>query len=178
MKRKLHFKEKLLLPFQQIRNWFLVKRFPFLKPSLGYGCDMHYHRNGYKYRYEETWLDCLPRGWRKKFGIQICKELKAVIERDKLSKYAVTQVKEKFGILCWYDEGGNKETNKIVIKYADMTSEICIYCGKPAEYVAKNWIQYYCPECIDKFNMKDKAQNIRLTKLINEANGWHTINKL
>ena len=156
MKRRLHLKEKLLLPFQQIRNWFLVKRFPFLKPSLGYGCDMHFHRDGYKYHYEETWLDCLPRGWRKAFGIQLCKDLKNAIEKYKVKDYYVSQVKEKFGTLCWYSEGGNAETFKAISKYIDVSGDICQYCGKPAECYTSRWIGFYCKDCARKLKLDVK----------------------
>ena len=67
--------------FEIIRNYFLVKKYPFLKPSMGYSCDMHTHRKDYKYHYEETWLDCLPPGWRKAFGLKLCKELKEIIDK-------------------------------------------------------------------------------------------------
>lgn len=143
-------KQKISL-FKQIRNYFLVKKYPFLKPSLGYGCDMHYHRSDYKYCYEETWLDCLPPGWRKTFGKQLCKEIKKAIDDNRLINYTVQQVKEKFGELCWYDEGGNKNTCEIVRKYEKLSRETCQICGKPATYMTHRWIGYYCEKCAKKF---------------------------
>ena len=152
--------------FEIIRNYFLVKEYPFLKPSMGYGCDMHYHPKGYKYRYEETWLDCMPTGWRNAFGMQLCKELKGIIDKYNLRYYAVHQVKEKFGVLCWYDEGGNDETRKLLSKYMDESSKICQKCGKPAEYITTDWIGYYCAECAEPFKHK---QNLKLNKIIKQV---------
>jgi len=157
--------------FDIIKNFFLVKKYPFLKPSLGYGCDMHYHRKGYKYHYEETWLDCLPTGWRKAFGLKLCQELNEVIKRCNLKDYAISQVKEKFGTLCWYDEGGNEETRNITLKYMNESSTICQKCGKPAEYVTTGWIGYYCSECSAGFKDKQNLALIKLNKEIEKAHG-------
>ena len=145
--------------FEIIRNYFLVKEYPFLRPSLGYGCDMHYHPKGYKYCYEETWLDCMPPGWRKAFGMQLCKEIKEVLDKYGIRDYAVHQVKEKFGVLCWYDEWGNDEIRKITTRYMNESSKICQKCGKPAEYVTTDWVGYYCAECSKNFKNKQKLNN-------------------
>lgn len=49
-----------------------------------------------------TELDAMPKGWRKCFGIQMCKEIKASLKRSNyLYKYRIMQIKEKYG--C-YDE--------------------------------------------------------------------------
>lgn len=49
-----------------------------------------------------TELDAMPDGWRKVFGIQMCKEIKQELKKyNYLYKYRITQIKEKFG--C-YDE--------------------------------------------------------------------------
>ena len=141
----------------------LVKRYPFLKPSLGYGIDMHYYPKGYKYRYEETWLDCLPSGWRKVFGLQICEDLRNAIKKSNITNYAIEQVKEKFGTLCWYDENGNDEIRAITLKYSELTYRICQICGSPAEYVSKRWISYYCGKCVDKYHIED-VENIKSAK--------------
>lgn len=149
------FKYDLPRTFQYLyhlpRNYYLVKKYPFLKPSCGWGVDMEYCRPGYKYHYEETWLDGLPSGWRKVFGKQICDDLKAAIERGHLTNYAIRQVKEKYGTLCWYDEGGNNETRAIKEKYEILSEQICKCCGGPADYVTKGWIGFYCGHCVKNF---------------------------
>lgn len=139
------------LPFVAIRNYFLVQRFPFLRPSCGWSVDMEYWHKDYQYHYEETWLDCLPHGWRKNFAMDLCKDLQHEIEQSHLSDYKVHQVKEKWGELCWYDEGGNKYTRAIIEKYEKRSAEICIACGRPAEYMTRSWIGYYCGKCARKF---------------------------
>lgn len=155
IKLKLH---KLYLyifwPFIWLRNYILVKNFPFLEPQCGWGIDMCYLPKGYKYNYEQTWLDCLSSSWRKKFGLAICKELKQAIKQYGLKDYKVCQVKEKFGTLEWYDEGGCDATINVINKYNKISMETCFNCGRPAEYVSTNWITYYCPRCAKRKEKK------------------------
>lgn len=106
-----------------------------------------------------TELDAMPKGWRKCFGIQMCKEIKkALLEdgRKTLKQYRIDQIKEKFGDLRWYDTGGNRQTEKVIAKYGYISYRTCIECGRPAEYVTNGWIEPYCERCIPE-NKKDKA---------------------
>ena len=98
-----------------------------------------------------TELDAMPHGWRKVFGIQMCKEIKrALLEdgRKKLYKYRIAQIKEKFGLLCWYDSCGNEETDNIIHKYEKISQHTCISCGRTAKYQTQGWIENYCEKCI------------------------------
>lgn len=107
-----------------------------------------------------TELDAMPKGWRKCFGIQMCKEIKkALLEdggRKKLYNYRITQIKEKFGCLRWYDERGCEEVDKIINKYEYISYRTCIKCGKTAEYITKGWITPYCEKCIPE-EQKEKS---------------------
>jgi len=138
------------MTYKKLRNWILVKRFPFLRPQCGWTINMRYWPKGYTYKYEETWLDVIPDVWRKDFGISLCKELKDEIRRSHLSDYKITQVKEKFGGLRWYDEGGNEVTTKIIQKYEQRSRDICAICGQPATKVTHGWVRYVCDSCYDK----------------------------
>lgn len=97
-----------------------------------------------------TELDAMPIGWRKSFGIQMCKDIKKVLQSNHyLYKYRITQIKEKFGILHWYDNGSpNGCVYKVVDKYEDISYHTCIICGKPATKLSKGWISPYCDNCI------------------------------
>jgi hypothetical protein len=135
----------------------LCIRFPFLYPRNRFtGKPTHlipYY----------TELDALDKGWRKAFGIYICKDLKrALLEdggRKKLRGYRIEQIKEKFGELCWYDHGGNEETNRIIYKYTYISLHTCIVCGKSADYVTRGWIEPYCKEHLpDHIDPNDPEQ--------------------
>ena len=108
-----------------------------------------------------TELDAMPIGWRKCFGIQICKEIKQALldcgGRKMLKNYRIMQIKEKFGGLRWYDQGGCEETSKIIQKYEYISYRTCIICGKTASYLTTGWIEPYCEKCIPS-NKKDTAE--------------------
>ena len=97
-----------------------------------------------------TELDDMPDGWRKAFGIQMCKEIKNELKKyNYLYKYRIMQIKEKFGTLRWYDNGSpNGCVNPIIIKYENISGRTCIVCGKPATKISKGWISPYCDQCI------------------------------
>ena len=98
-----------------------------------------------------TELDAMDTGWRKAFGIQMCKEIKAELlragGRKALMKYRIAQIKEKWGELCWYDCGAPGDVNKIIAKYEYISARTCISCGRPAKGLSRGWICPYCEDC-------------------------------
>ena len=128
-----------------------------------------------------NWLDEMPEGWRKAFGIQMCKEIKqAIIRTDGrkgLKKYHIQQIKEKFGELRWYDTGANTEVQKIIMKYEYISSRTCIKCGRPATVQTTGWICPYCDDCVPEENTIDFGMNDYLkwygyTGNINNRKDW------
>ena len=100
-----------------------------------------------------TELDALDKGWRKAFGIRICKDIKRSLlkegGRKRLKEYRIVQIKEKYGSLRWYDSGGNIEImREIIPKYEEESLHTCICCGKLATKISKGWISPYCDKCI------------------------------
>lgn len=96
-----------------------------------------------------TELDAMETGWRNAFGIQMCKELKKALKKQHLLyKYRITQIKEKWGYLRWYDNYATCEIYKIISKYEQISAHTCIVCGKPAKYISRGWISPYCEDCI------------------------------
>lgn len=115
-----------------------------------------------------TELDALEKGWRNKFGEDICKEIrnsllltyikndnpKTVIEKIKcyykgvklLFSYRIEQIKEKYGSLRWYAYADTKDTHSIIRKYEDISAHTCIVCGKEATYRSTGWVCPYCDE--------------------------------
>lgn len=98
-----------------------------------------------------TELDAMPKGWRKAFGIQMCKDIKKALKKHKyLYKYRIVDIKEKFGTLRWYDAGAPKEVYELIDKYEILSSKICIECGEPVKYITQGWISPYCKQCVPK----------------------------
>lgn len=94
-----------------------------------------------------TELDAMPKGWRKAFGIQMCKEIKRSLkEHHVLSKFRIEDIKEKFGTLRFYYNAAPDEVSDIVQKYEYISYYTCIVCGKPAPFVTEGWISPYCEE--------------------------------
>jgi hypothetical protein len=90
-------------------------------------------------------------GWRKAFGIQMCKEIKKELKKHKfLYKYRIVQIKEKWGYLHWYDSGSPKDSKiyDIIHKYEQISAKTCGVCGKPATKMSKGWVYPYCDDCI------------------------------
>ena len=107
-----------------------------------------------------TELDAMDKGWRKRFGIDICKDVKKSLLKNggikHLLQYRIMQIKEKFGRLCWYDENGTTEIlSQIIPKYEKLSYHTCISCGKEATKITTGWICPYCDDCIGDRNWKD-----------------------
>ena len=129
-------------------NRKLCERYPFLKYHSQWNSD---ELKGYDYDF--TYLDDIPKGWKKAFGIQMCEELRDILlEADYLDKYMIVQAKEKWGFLHWYDNGvPEKIYDKYeawLDKYEKLSSKTCIRCGKPGHMISGGWI---CPLCKDCF---------------------------
>lgn len=119
-------------------NKELCKQFPF----LAYRDDTNFLG---------TWLDQMPDGWRIAFGIQMCEELKEeLLKYDYLNEYTITEIKEKYGELRWYDGGSPKDSQiyDIIEKYSKLSEETCIVCGRPATCYTTGWISPYCRTCV------------------------------
>lgn len=57
------------------------------------------------------------------------------------------QIKEKYGSLRFYFNGGGREDlYSIVDKAEEATAKICIQCGKPATATTTGWYTHVCDE--------------------------------
>lgn len=102
-----------------------------------------------------TELDAMDKGWRDAFGLQMCKEIRAALLKHGwkcLFKYRITQIKEKYGTLRWYDLNNTQEIQDIINKYEDISYRTCVVCGKPATKISTGWICPYCDEHIGDRN--------------------------
>ena len=134
------------LPYA-LYNTYLCIRFPFLK-GRDYQDKPHYPLIQWS-----GWYGNIPKGWRKAFGIQLCKELKDALKRcNYLKKYRIIDVKEKYGALNIYDCGAPiRDVHDIVNKYEYISARTCIECGRPARYFTTGWFSPYCEDCIDEY---------------------------
>lgn len=147
-------------------NKQLCEKYPFLLPRNRWTGKVP---ADYDYSYTE--LDDMPDGWRKAFGEKMCEEIKQELEeKGILHQYRISQIKEKYGELCWYDFGcTTKILREIIPKYEKLSTRTCIKCGKPATRITLGWISPYCDDCcpigeyatyVDEYFRKVKKLNI------------------
>jgi hypothetical protein len=123
-----------------IKNFLLCLKYPFLKIES----QTYPWVNGYYI----TWLDEIPIGWRKRFGKELCDDIKNYISKHNIKNYHIRQMKEKWNCLEIYDNSDNEFYNEIHQKYQDLSEKTCVYCGKPATWVTTNgWYESVCDDC-------------------------------
>ena len=139
---------------QKLRYKKLCKRYPFL---------IIHDWSGKPLDYEFTYLDDMPEGWKRAFGIDMCKDIRRVlVKANYLYDYRVCQVKEKYGTLRWYDYGAPssiyRELQDVIDKYEGLSYRTCIWCGRPATKISQGWISPWCDKCAER--MGGKFRNI------------------
>lgn len=153
------------------RKWLVIMKFyDYLELFLGVFHMIPYY----------TELIGMDAGWRKAFGIQMCKEIKRALldagGRKMLHAYRITDIKEKYGSLRWYDTGAPEEVEKIIAKYEYISQRTCIVCGKPADYVTRGWVEPYCKDHLpEKIDPDDPEQ---VVKFYTEENPWYGAYKI
>lgn len=120
-----------------------------------------------------TELDFMPTGWRKAFGIQMCKEIKDALLKDGgrklLRSYRIVDIKEKYGSLRWYDNYSSPRVWKVILKYEYISSYTCVICGDLA--VGYTPVEYWkCPYCEAH---KPMDSNYFLYYGIDENESWY-----
>ena len=145
-----------------IASTYLCARFPFLKFNTKSG---FFQKTCWYWSLDQCLTDkngdvhdCT--GWRKAFGIQLCKELKDELKRDSLTEnwvksFKITDIKEKFGMLNISAESYPKGVHEIILKYEYISSRTCIKCGRPAKYRTTGWIEPYCEMCVNQMNISN-----------------------
>lgn len=141
---------------QKLKNKKLCKRYPFLIIR-----DWEDEPLGYKF----TYLDDMPKGWKRAFGIDMCEDIRRVlVKANCLYDYRIVQVKEKYGSLRWYDVGAPSsifhELQDVIDKYEDLSYRTCIHCGRSATKISLGWISPFCDECAEKLSDRIKFKEI------------------
>ena len=98
-----------------------------------------------------TELDTIEKGWRRAFGIKMCRELKKELRKShRLRHYRILDIKEKWGELCWYSLGGNAAVFEIERRYERLSADLCIDCGRPAKWITTGYVCPFCDEHLPK----------------------------
>jgi hypothetical protein len=79
----------------------------------------------------------------------LCQGIQEIVDREKCSQVVAVQVKEKFGGLRFYIDGGNKEVYTLIHKTEDESYTICEACGSPEGKERRGgWIKVLCDDCV------------------------------
>ena len=126
------------------KNKELVEMFPFILPKNNMT-----GRVPDNYDYSYTALDWMPPGWKKKFGLKMCKDIaKSLTRTGNPRKFQIEDIKEKYGALHVYTYGSTLEIeNKILPKYERISQRVCGVCGEPATKISIAWIYPLCDKC-------------------------------
>lgn len=107
----------------------LMKEYPFL-------------RNG-----NYCWFDSIPSGWRKIVKNKLPKIKNRLIEINKLDTYKISDIKEKWGFLRWYDNSSDEIIISLIGELEKESEHTCIICGNVAKWISLGWISPYCDDC-------------------------------
>ena len=86
----------------------------------------------------------------------LCDTIQSYIDRNKkynnidTPQVTAIQVKEKFGTLRFYYDGGDDVIRGMVWLAENLSAEICENCGNPGELVKSSWVQTLCNTCRNK----------------------------
>lgn len=79
-------------------------------------------------------------------------QIKHYCEWKKIEPIRITQIKEKFGTLCFYYENGDTYINGMVSMTTQMSSKTCEVCGTMNNVgrTSGGWVKYMCQDCHSK----------------------------
>lgn len=78
----------------------------------------------------------------------LCGVIQNHIDQNKdCSQVVIEQIKEKFGTLRFYYQGGDEFIHGAVWLAESMSGQICESCGNPGERRGGGWVHTYCNSC-------------------------------
>ena len=83
----------------------------------------------------------------------LCRDIKAELEKEPLENFYIQEVKEKFGGLRFYVSCGTERLFKLINEAEKKSYSICEKCGKPGKLrigklrVRSEWYKTLCETC-------------------------------
>ena len=126
-------------------NKALLKKYPILRQRNFYTGELIDNNDEY------TYLDAMPTGWAKAFGIPMFEDIQNEVNtwpKEETEHFFFTDIKEKFGELRVYTSHMTDNLFKILEAYCAISRNVCIVCGKlDVPMVKRGWIGPYCRDC-------------------------------
>ena len=89
----------------------------------------------------------------------LCSHLQWDIDHNGYPQIEAVQVKEKYGTLRFYINGGNDKQNGMISFAEFLSGAICEHCGSMDNVSqTKGWIVTLCKNCMEKRNNKTKGE--------------------
>ena len=127
------------------KNFKLWWKYPFIRPRTA---DKDKYCSKF---FSYTLLDSMPEGWLKRFGVELCEDLKKALakgDRNIKKSFRIYEIKEKYGYLkitCnWY----TAPITDVLRKYEKLSRKTCIHCGHRAKWLSKGYVLPYCNDCM------------------------------
>jgi hypothetical protein len=105
-------------------------------------------------------------GWNKLL-LKLCNKIQSELNKssDEFKKnFRVVQVKEKFGGLRFYVQGGNAEIDAAITKAEGESLRTCEKCGKKGDQKGSGyWIRTLCKKCriVEKKQRAKEAKRLK-----------------
>lgn len=126
----------------------LVEKIP---DSCSEECVERSYRKPIDESYECTYLDAMPNGWLKAFGIPMMEDIQNEVKtwpQEERENFYFRDIKEKFGELRVYTSHMTDKLFEILEAYCAISRNVCIVCGKlDVPMVNRGWISPYCRDC-------------------------------
>jgi len=129
-------------------NKALLEKYPILRQRNVYTGEPIDNNDEY------TYLDAMPKGWAKAFGIPMFEDIQNEVNtwpKEEQERFFFTDIKEKYGELRVYTSHMTDNMFNILEAYCAISRNVCIICGKlDVPMVNRGWISPYCRDCATK----------------------------
>lgn len=86
---------------------------------------------------DDGWFDLID---------HLCEKIQRRVEWKKIEPFVCAQVKEKFGTLRFYGNGGDDVTDAYISFAESFSGRICETCGSPGKVRGSGWFYTSCDE--------------------------------
>jgi len=106
----------------------------------------------YRDRHGDEMKTCMCWGFPGNGWFHLLHELSSRLEplieaQPEDERAAAVQVKEKFGVLCFYIVDETNEMRELIRQAEAKSATVCEHCGIPGERRGGNWIKTLCDWC-------------------------------
>lgn len=139
-------------------NAELEARLSELYPSLFRGQDMPVTANLMSFGCE-----CSD-GWFRLINTA-CSLIAANVKPDGKTNFLFTQIKEKYGTLRMYSDGGDDYTDGVISMAEAMSGHTCELCGAPGKLGGVGWLTTRCDKCVPDSSLEKEPEAFKEMKI-------------